>query len=350
MKKFITFLGACTFIFAAIIIVSCEGPAGPQGPPGEDGQDGLNGTDGTNGVAGNAVCLTCHNMATKNAITADWETTLHATSDELYPFGPLVVEYAGGRNDCAACHSHEGFVQTQFTGQDTTAANIPLPQPIQCKTCHDFHTSLDFTNEPNYALRTTDAVTLRTSGTEVSFGTYNSGNLCMHCHQARKNPHDDASPTAPTEVYEHYGPHLGPQANFINGEGGYEFGVVLSATGSHLTGADCASCHMHEGGTGTGGHTWMVGIESCTSCHTGATDFDVNGKKTAIEGLINDLKTALITAGLLDAEGHEVEGTYEADEAGALWNYLLIVSDASSGIHNPAYATALLNNSINVFN
>jgi len=347
MKKFLTFLGACALFFTAAIIISCEGPAGPAGADGLDGQDGM---DGTPGVAGNAVCLTCHNMATKNTITTEWEATLHATSDELYPFGPLIVEYAGGRNDCAKCHSHEGFIQTQFTGQDTTATAIPLPQAIQCETCHDFHTSLDFTNEYNVALRTTDPVSLMTSGTEVDFGTGNTGNLCMNCHQSRTDPHDDASSTAPTEVGEHYGPHHGPQANFINGEGGYEFGVVLSTTGTHLTGSDCVSCHMHDGGTSTGGHTWTVGIEACTTCHTGATDFDINGKETAIEGLLADLKTALTSAGLLDGDGHAVEGTYESDKVGALWNYILLEEDASHGIHNPAYATALLNNSINAFN
>ena len=151
-------------------------------------------------------------------------------------------------------------------------------------------------------------------------------------------------------IEEHYGPHHGPQANFINGFGGYEFGADLSTSGTHESGSDCVSCHMHADGAETGGHTWAVGIEACTGCHTGATDFDVNGAETEIEGLIEDLKAALITAEMLDADGHAIEEvSHQADSVGAMWNFLLIEEDASIGIHNPAYAKALLNNSLNVF-
>jgi hypothetical protein len=99
-----------------------------------------------------------------------------------------------------------------------------------------------------------------------------------------------------------------------------------------------------------GGHTWHPNIEGCTSCHEGATSFDLGGTQTEIMGLMDDLATALTTAGMLDAEGHAVEGvSYQADSVGALWNYILLEEDGSHGIHNPAYAKALLNNSLNVF-
>ncbi len=354
---FISLLGGFTLLLAgAIFISSCEGPMGPPGPAGTDGTDGINGvdgidgTDGTDGVAGNAVCLNCHTSAVKDVVVAEYATTLHAMSQTFYPGSPTTVQYAGGRTDCAKCHSHEGFVETVWTGQDTIASEIPAPQPIRCKTCHDFHYSLDFENEPNSAIRQMMAVTLIAGGEEVGFDNMEA-NLCMHCHQARTSPADDADGAALVEVYEHYGPHHGPQANIINGLGGYEFGAALSTSGPHESMADCVSCHMHDGGTDNGGHTWVAGVEGCTGCHTGLTDFDYNGVKTEIEGLIASLEEALKDAGMLDESGHAIEDTtYQADSVGALWNFLLVEEDASHGIHNPDYTKALLNGSISIFN
>ncbi len=357
MKKNISIVtllsGFALLLVGAIILSSCEGPMGPAGATGADGVDGVDGadgSDGTDGVAGNAVCLTCHNTAVKGVVTAQYEITRHATSNPLWPGGPTVVEYAGGRNDCAKCHTHEGFVETVWTGQDTTAAGIPIPQQIRCKTCHDFHSSLDFENESNAAIRTTAAVVLMAGGTEVGFDNIEA-NLCMHCHQAMSSPADDADGSALVYIYPHYGAHHGPQANFINGEVGYEFGLDLSVAGIHESGSDCVSCHMHAGGTETGEHTLVVGIEACTGCHTDATDFDINGAVTEIEGLLEQLETALIAANMLDEDGHAIEDVmHQADSAGALWNYILVEEDASTGIHNPAYTKALLNNSLSVFN
>ncbi len=184
---------------------------------------------------------------------------------------------------------------------------------------------------------------------KVEFANMES-NLCMHCHQSRGNPADDTDGTAIEEVPEHYGPHHGPQANVLNGLGGYEFGDDLSTSGAHESMASCVSCHMPSTATDTtGGHTWVAGIEGCTACHKDATDFDINGVQTEIQTLMASLSTALTTAGMMEG-GHAVEDTsYQADSVGALWNYLLIEEDASHGIHNPDYAIDLLESSLEVF-
>jgi hypothetical protein len=350
----LSLLGGFAILFAgAIILSSCEGPAGPAGPKGEDGVDGVNGvdgTDGTDGVAGNAVCLECHTTAIKSAITAQWQTTKHGMSQTFYPGSPTTVNYAGGRIDCAKCHSHEGFVETAWTGLDTVGTVIPLPQVIQCKTCHDFHESLDFENDPNHAIRLTDEVELLAGGTMVGFTSNAESNLCMNCHQAREEAPDDAVATAVIDIPEHWGPHHAPQANIINGLDGYEFGgTVVASKGAHESQANCIMCHMAEtADETTGGHTWMPDIEACssTSCHPSATDFDMNGKVTEIEGLMADLATALTTAGMM-VDGAIVEDTmYQADSAGAVWNYILLEEERSMGVHNPSYAEDLLNASI----
>jgi len=357
MKKklsILSLLGSLAIlIVGAMILSSCEGPMGPAGADGSDGSDGANGingvdgqdgadgadgTDGTDGVAGNAVCMECHVVAVKEARMAEWETSTHATGNH--------ARY-GSRNGCAKCHAHEGFVETVWTGQDTTAAGFALPQQIRCETCHDFHSSLDFENEANSAIRTIEAVALMTGG-DVEFSNAES-NLCMNCHQSRHAAPDDSDGDLSTEVWGHFGPHHGPQANFINGLVGYEFGVSLGTSGTHETGASCVSCHMvSTDDAATGNHNFVPAIEACTGCHSGATDFDINGAVTEIAGLLTDLHDALDAAGMLDVDGDVIEDVfYGADSVGAAWNYVLVLEDQSGGIHNPAYAKALLTNSIN---
>jgi hypothetical protein len=103
----------------------------------------------------------------------------------------------------------------------------------------------------------------------------------------------------------------------------------------------------------TGLHTFTPGVEACVGCHDGATDFDMGGQVTVIEGLLSDLGAALLTAGMVVVDagsdwGYEAieDTTYQADSVGALWNWVLINEDMSMGIHNPAYAKAILAASI----
>ncbi|TFG36406.1 MAG: collagen-like protein [Candidatus Aminicenantes bacterium] len=350
--------GVAVLLAGAITLTSCEGPAGPAGatgpagPAGPEGPTGPEGPDGTEGVAGNAVCMECHTLGVKAAITAQWALSTHGGGSHTA---------RGSSVSCGKCHAHEGFVETTWTGQDTTAAKTPFPQVIQCGTCHDFHSSLDFENEPNAAIRTTDAVEFMVGG-EGDFADANA-NLCLNCHQSRTAAPDDSDAAAIIEVPGHFGPHHGPQGNFINGLVGYEFGVVLSTSGPHESQASCIACHMADNSTDTlGGHTWIVDVEACVSCHPGATDYDMDGTQTEIADLLADLRTALFTAGMIDADGDAIESqdadpdatppepeiiiSYQAESTGALWNYILILEDQSGGIHNPDYAKALLTNSI----
>ena len=257
------------------------------------------------------------------------------------------------RNGCSKCHSHEGFVETTWTGKDTTATGIPIPTRIQCKTCHDFHNSLDFENELNSAIRTTDEVAFITGGTG-DFASNEQSNLCMNCHQARTAPHDDAVADAITEVEEHFGPHHSPQGNVINGLLGYEFrGEVTSVLGGgpHT----CVSCHMADVETVDnetfGGHTTAVNVEGCAECHDDAIETAMTG----IAAKIDQLEAALFAAGMVDADGDPIESDpdipttveAEADLVGALWNYTLIkLDDRSGGAHNFAYVGELLDESI----
>jgi len=338
MKK-INF-GSLMMMLAAILFisVSCtkEGPAGAAGIA---GADGTNGTDGTDGVDGNASCIQCHTLANKDAIAAQYDMSGHSAG--------LYVGYAGGRNDCAMCHSDEGFRETQHTGMDTTAANIPIPTHITCGTCHDFHETFDFeTDGPDYAIRQNGPVALMMYDDEVTLDFGNNSNLCLNCHQPRTAaPVDDGSGNF--YVYNHFGPHHGPQGTYLQGIGGAELGNGYPEPGSspHVQ-AGCTGCHMYEYAEGEGGHTWKVPVASCQVCHDDATTLDYNGKQTVIANLIGELEEALKGVGLLDEEGHAIIGTYPIEQAQAYYNYAGLVDDRSLGIHNYDYIHTLVSNSL----
>ncbi len=325
-------------ILALAVAAGCtkEGPAGPQGPAGEDGTDG---------VDGNASCIQCHTIEYMNQIEEQYAMSGHSAG--------LYVGYAGSRNDCAMCHSDEGFRETQHTGLDTTANDIPIPTHIQCSTCHSFHQTLDFENDgPDYAVRENGPVDLlmyRGSEPPVNLDFGNNSNLCLNCHQPRRaEPEDDGSGMF-TITSTHYGPHHGTQGTFLQGIGGAEIGVGYPEPGSSThTQAGCTGCHMHEYADEEGGHTWKVPVASCTPCHEGATTLDINGVQTEIEDLMEQLKDELLALGIIDEEGHPIPGTYPLVQVQAFYNYAGLVDDRSNGVHNPGYIKQLVTNSINV--
>lgn len=313
-------------ILSGLFFVACEGP---EGPAGEDGIDG------------NAVCLECHNAATQSLVAEQYEESTHGTSNTMYD-GSMVYEYAN-RVSCAKCHNNEGFKETQHTGLDTVATAFAIATRIQCETCHEFHETLDFENDgEDFAMRKTSAIALLMDdgATTIDFG--DNSNLCGECHQPRTE-----APTGSgdfTVTSSHYGPHHGTQATILEGIKGYEVSGTESYPSSqhaHRTGSSCVKCHMNEQN-----HTMEASLATCNECHDGLTDFDLNNVQTTIESKLAALQTALKSAGLLDADGGIITGTYPVDHVGALYNYEMIVDDKSMGIHNPPYIKALLQNSI----
>jgi hypothetical protein len=332
MKKGSLISGMLTLIlFAGVLFMSSCGKEGPAG------------ADGTDGVDGNMVCMECHNLENKANVHMQYEMSQHHEGE--------FVGYAGGRQDCAKCHSNEGFIETQYTGADTTASadGVPYPTAIGCVTCHSSHSTFDFENDgDDYALRGTEPIKLLADNTiEVDFG--GSSNLCIICHEPRRTgPTPDANDSFFISS-SHWGPHHGPQGSFLYGVLGYEFdGAESYATpGSHAhMQPACTGCHMETYSNSKGGHTWWPNLDNCTSCHEGANSFDVKGVQTEVHDLLVELGDLLKAEGSIDADGHPVRGTFHIDVAGATYNYIGIEEDRSLGVHNPDYIIALLKNSI----
>lgn len=329
MRRALKLTKGLFLITATALIISCEGPAGM------DGMDA------------NSTCKQCHNQTTMTMKSVEFEHSGHASGS--------TVGYAGGRLGCAACHSHEGFVETVHTGKDETAADIPIPTRIDCETCHTSHTSFDFeTDGQDYALRTSDEVALLMFGNEASIDFDSSSNLCANCHQPRRLGPESLAADSFNITSSHWGPHHGPQATYLEGIGAFEFEGSASypepGASSHIAAGACVACHMGEatedGEEMHGGHSFTANIANCTACHTDATDFDINGVQTEVHGLLEEIVEILKTNNVVDNEGHVLAGMYETKYAAAYYNYIGVEEDRSMGVHNPEYITAVLRNTL----
>jgi hypothetical protein len=249
----------------------------------------------------------------------------------------------GASTSCAGCHGHEGAEARIAAGlppHDASVEGVENVAPFNCRTCHDIH--MAYTGADWALTGGGQAVTLEKSGGTFDKG---AGNLCANCHQIRND-----IPVAVDGQVEftttRFGTHHGAEAQMLLGEGG--FGITGEASPHYNAAEDgCVTCHMGE----TQNHEFEPTLANCQSCHEGLETFDRNGVQTDIEALLEEVKTLLIQAGIMQADYEEdgeieqnrsIAGTYPAEVAGAMWNYMFVLEDQSHGVHNPAFAEALL--------
>lgn len=311
-----------------------------MGPAGADGNDGADGKDGADG---NVTCLSCHSGTNMESKAAEFAMSVHSS-------GAIAVDYAGGRQSCARCHSHEGF--TQFTVFNAVLGDITNPSAWECGTCHGLHKSFE---SKDYALRATLPVIAVSDGTILDLK--GNSNLCGTCHQSREKEPNKAIPGETFRITSpYYGPHYSTQANILLGVGLAEIpgAVAYPApnSGKHLTQASCVGCHMAPFSKKQGGHTFNPNLDACNSCH-GATDtnFNYGGVQTEVEQLLEQLTEILVELKVIqydEGSAHHapIVGTYPMIQAQAFFNWKGIKEDRSLGVHNPKYVKALLQNSI----
>ena len=292
-------------------------------------------------------CFTCHSDANTILVDAEqqWNNSRHASGSTL------------NENDssCKGCHTSEGFI-ARATGV-TPPDVIENPTAIHCFTCHAPHTNSDF------RLRWNTNATLM-DGTVFNL---NSGNLCVACHQARRNV--DVYVTPRVNLNSRWGPHHGVQGDMLLGSNGYEFaGYAYNRTAHRdATTADgkdgCLECHFRATSQYVvGGHTFnmrgtalgeeVLNVGACEPCHGPTNDFSDIGPgysvQDSVDALVVDLRARLVAAGLVDATSGLPRSTSTSqDSAGAVWNYLIAgVEDRSRGVHNAQYIIGLLHSSI----
>ncbi|KAA3658786.1 MAG: collagen-like protein, partial [Calditrichaeota bacterium] len=166
---------------------SCEGPEGPQGPEGPEGPQGQQGPAGTNGIDGvdgadgadgidmtSSACTGCHNDDVIIEKRAELDQHDHATMANSLS--------RGGRAGCGRCHSHENFRAFVETGSDMSMETVT---GLNCKSCHTLHDD-DNVGNFSYGVLVTDPPETLT-GVDISFGDANNTNLCLQCHQPRRD-------------------------------------------------------------------------------------------------------------------------------------------------------------------
>ncbi len=276
-----------------------------------------------------------------------------------------------------------------YTGTAKVAA-------VTCVTCHQ----VSDTNDPHrtgatytpgsFPLRVatgpSDQVMLEKSPDKTAIvgtaaGTLGAANACIYCHKSRKDvtnyisgaPGADAG-AANKLANTRWGPHEGPQADVYSGVGGYHFAgqTYDGQVATHRVKTTCVDCHMPTVTTNgnTPNHSFYAQLSACKTCHAAATNFDVNGAMSEVKAAMFELEAALNAAGYItrsSAAPYEgltsdqlKDGAFEldltrpngspdggvpvltADQAGALYNYLIIARGGALGVHNPRYVRQLI--------
>ena len=360
-----------TALFLLPALTACEGPTGPAGPAGTAGVAGPTGATGPAGPVGpagqdaNENCTQCHT----DDVGLFAKQIQYANS--TYAVG---INFERSTANCAGCHTHQGFIERMEDGVVEATANVSNPAPVNCRTCHMIH---DTYTSADYALTASGPVTMKLTGVgDVDFGD-KAGNLCAQCHQARDMTLPTMGATPVTITSTRYGTHHGPQGTVVAGVGAIEFAGSKTITGgpnAHgnpaINEGVCATCHMGAAfGGQAGGHTWKMKYEyhgseranvaGCNTCHDDFSDFTEFGDTPAtVLALLQTLETELIRVGIkaglsTDYTIHglnvyAVKGDFPGDVAGAMLNWQIFAEDRSLGLHNPKYAKAVLQNSIEV--
>jgi len=324
------------------------------------------------------TCGACHGADTKYPVAGAQLSYSYSGHNLGYDREAQNSWYANG-GGCQQCHTSEGFIEYVNTGTNGDYVNYPS-QP-GCFTCHDPHTTGDF------SLRTTAPVKL-VSGATFDIG---NGNLCANCHQARTAA---SSGVAAGTLSSHFGAHHGPEADLFLGVNGFEVPGKSYSNSAHtyVVQDSCVECHLavpaegrYSASPGLGGHSFYpvaevhgatkVNTGACVSCHAdmgqdgeyfsikAKADYDGDGTVEAaqaeVEGLleriVNSEGTGVLQksnppAYLADGSWNSARGLeFPVEIVAAVWNYKFIEEDRSLGVHNTKYAVQLLMDTIGYF-
>lgn len=318
---------------------------------------------------GERPCGNCHAIdaieqrVAGNVLTPGGSTPVHVAGGQVsYLKGASVTESSYGGHasvavvHCTTCHEATEATDPHRTGKQVyEAGDFPLRAPSG-------------PTDQTY-LEKSSAVGVA-DGTEG--GIYNKGNACIWCHKSRKDVTNFIG-ASNNLTSPYWGPHEGPQSDIYTGKGGYHFASKTYTSSSHqafLNG--CVDCHMGPVASngGIGDHSFRPKLASCQSagCHVTATSFDVAGGQSAMKAGIRELRKALNDQGWITRSSgapYDVLTASElandffaedsvrpgatgltADQAGALYNYLLLARGSGGGVHNPVYTRQLIYDSV----
>jgi hypothetical protein len=282
--------------------------------------------------AADLSCTECHNDT-----TLIWSKEAQFRERSVHGTGEAFLRGEG--TNCAGCHGTEGAkarINAGLPPHDPSVEGVVNVSPYDCRTCHNIH--MTYTIEDFAVTGGGQPVKL-----EMTEGTFDGGlgNLCANCHQVRNE--QPAAAGGDIEVTSNrFGPHYGVESQMLLGEGG--LGITGEPSRHYEMVEDtCVGCHMGVERS----HTYAPDVERCLECHSDTEDFDINGVRTEVTAMVDELHQIFIDQEMLDAETDlwilpEGGATYPEAVAQAMWNYKFVVADQSMGVHNTAYTKALL--------
>lgn len=358
-----------TFIFTALLLSACQSD--------DEGK--------TVGFVFPEECAACHGDDAEYQLKGaqmGYEHSGHALGFERHDVPHAYYANAG---DCQKCHTHEGFLEFVETGTVDEDNFVKWPSQPGCFTCHNSHASGDF------ELRISSAVTMANGATFDN----GKGNLCVNCHQSRRDVTKLVVELTADKVSPYFGPHHGPQGDIYNGSNGYEYAGKSYSNSAHKLEIEdsCVSCHMalpegrYSSTPDIGGHSFgmsgavhgqtKVNVAACTSCHEAvkqdksgpyfdymaSADFDQDGSVEVVQLEVIGLLARLVNeegTGALQtmanpfygAEGGFIRSNDEnlirtVEEVAAIYNFKLFgEEDRSNGMHNSIYTVQILTDTI----
>lgn len=331
---------------------NCHGPASTH-------MTSLGRTNAIDVTLSAGTCGQCHDSLPQHVKVYEWGQSLHSTG--------YVFRFSGS---CVPCHSSVGFIETwdPYYASTGKTPRATAQEGIACAACHDPHTP----GMGEHQLRAVNTATL-SNGVVVTESQAGTGVLCMNCHHARQNGEVYVMGSGSGSI----SPHHGTQGDMLLGENAIEYGLNMPSS-RHLLAVtnSCVGCHMQliagtsfsNANTRVGGHTFKMAwghdtpqedddikvTEVCSVCHVesgtfdfGGEDYDrdgtVEGVQSEIQGLLDQLALLLPPVG---ASTVSVNLNAPLSQKKAAYNYWYVWEDKSLGVHNPKYAAAILQASI----
>jgi hypothetical protein len=253
---------------------------------------------------------------------------------------------------CSTCHDVTADNDPHRTGKNYTAGSFPLRVP---------------TGDGDYATLEKSSARGIVDGTPA--GDYHLGNACIWCHRSRKDVTNYIAPTGNNLTSTYWGPHEGPDADVLSGLGGYHYSGQTYDVATHsVLSNGCVDCHMPEVSSNDdiGDHSFYPQLSACQrgGCHRTATSFDDLERHAKIKDNLRDLRTILnslgyltrstsapyaaLTSAQLDDDNFRDDLVLPGatgltgDQAGAVYNYLMLARGGAFGVHNPIYARQLI--------
>lgn len=373
--------------------IQCENCHGPNNGPGHAR------LDGSRSSIASDVCATCHGEPPRHGRFQQWQLSGHANYEIARAEG-----MSAGCAKCHSGQGFIQWAKKGFTGSVTVNWTEDDIEPITCAACHEPHDvgTTSGSASTNSTVRLMGSTTMLDAG----FKAENVGKAatCMMCHNSRRGLKNDGTFGSDLSRATHLGPQtdilMGQNMYFTEvGKPGFHSKIEDSCVTCHMEETDPpAGLSYNLGGTN---HVFYASKDICKNCHTTITAESIQepmhhkleemkheiesgiadlmrsllltGNKIDVGGTVIDDATDIMSVELIESHGrqgvnvkltdgaeiHDVamNAVQVVNPAGgkaelysfadpalpkAGWNFFMLESDGSLGVHNPTFTTSAI--------